>query len=111
MRWRMSPLSFGIVPLPGRDGSEGATCSRGAGCGVGVGTPVSFARSGLPDREALVGVERPRVDELALVGLAAQFLHRAREHVPVEHLLLARGFDGGERGLAPRLVVTRPERL
>src|SRR5215475_7484327 len=108
MKWRMSPLSFGIAPLPGRDGSEGATCSRAAGCGVGVGTPVSFAWSGLPDGEALVGVERPRVDELALVGLAPQFLHRPREHVPVEHLLLPRGLDGGERPLAPRLVVARP---
>src|ERR1700675_1395153 len=108
----MSPLSFGIAPLSGRACSGGATCRRDVGCEVFVGTPVSSClASGLPDGKALVGVERPRVDELALIGLPAQLLHRAGEHEPVQHLLLARRLDGGERCLAPGLVVAYAKRL
>src|SRR5262245_35203208 len=62
-------------------------------------------------REALVGVERPRLDEIALVGLAAQRLHGAGQHVPVEHLLLARGLDGVQGHRAPGGVITRAESL
>src|SRR6187455_2272742 len=112
MRCRMSPLSFGTAPLPGRECSGGATCRWGAGCEVFVGTRISSClASGLPDGKALVGVERPRVDELALVGLPAQLLHRPGEHEPVQHLLLTRRFDRGERRLAPGLVVARAARL
>src|SRR4026207_207467 len=111
MRWRMSPLSFGTAPLPGRECSGGATCRWGAGCEGFVGTPISSATSGLPAGKALVGVERPRVDELALVGLPAQLLHRPGKHEPVQHFLLARRLDGGERRLAPGLVVARAKRL
>ena len=83
-----------------------ATCS-GTWSRV-VGTPISSA---CEHREALVGVERPRLDEVALVGLAPQRLHGAGQHVPVEHLLLARRLDGGERASAPGLVVADAERL
>src|SRR5215475_12620383 len=67
--------------------------------------------SGLEQCEALVGVERPRLDEVALIGLAAELLHGADQHVPVEHLLLARGLDGLQGALAPGLVVAHAQRL
>src|SRR5712691_3872769 len=67
--------------------------------------------SGHERGEALVRVERPGLDEVALVRLAPQRLHGADQHVPVEHLLLARRLDGLERRLAPRLIVADAERL
>src|SRR5438105_360601 len=69
-------------------------------CGAGkpdAPTHRSNRRLRLEHGEALVGVERPRLDELALVGLAPQRLHRAGEHEPVEHLLLAGLLDRRQR--------------
>src|SRR5215470_1945691 len=67
--------------------------------------------SGLEQREALVGVERPRLDEVALIGLAAELLHGADQHVPIEHLLLPRALDGLQGPRAPCLVVSDAQRL
>src|SRR6266536_4412120 len=103
----MSPLSLGTPPLV--DGPS-AAWSR-VDWGVGVGTDASALLSGLEHGEALVRIERPRFDEITLVGLAAQLLHVSGQHVPVEHLLLSRSLDGSQRRLAPRLVVADPERL
>src|SRR2546427_8105607 len=102
----MSPLSLGTLPLvegPLVDGLS-AAWSR-VGWGVGVDTAASALLSGLEHGEALVRIERPCFDEIALVGLAAQLLHGPGQHVPVQHLLLSRGLDGSQRRLAPRLVV------
>src|SRR4026207_1723444 len=71
----------------------------------------SWSSSWLEPRETLVGVEDPRLDEVALVGLATERLHGAREHVPVEHLLLARRLDVRQRPRPPGVVVAAPERL
>src|SRR6266436_7914689 len=103
----MSPLSLGTPPLV--DGPS-AAWSRD-GWGLGVDTAASALRSGLEHGEALVRIERPRFDEIALVGLAAQLLHGPGQHVPVQHLLLPRSLDGSQGRLAPRLVVADPQRL
>src|SRR5712692_5561072 len=108
MRLRMSPWSFGTVT--GRGSAAGATCRRGVGCGLGV-TPASSDVLRLEQGEALVRVERPRLDEVALVGLATELLHGADERIPVQHLLLPGRLDVGERHLAPRLVVADAQRL
>src|SRR5258705_10598677 len=100
----MSPLSFGTPLL----GGASATSRRDVDWGVGGGTPIS---SGHERGEALVRVERPGLDEVALVRLAPQRLHGADPHVPVAHLLLARRFDGLARRLAPSLLVADAERL
>src|SRR5262245_11573219 len=107
----MSPWSLGTAPLPRRGSAGGARCKRGVGCGVvGVTAPSSRA-SRPPHGKALVRVERPRLDEVALVGLPAELLHCPGEAEPVEQLLLAGLLDVGERGAAPRLVVADAERL
>src|SRR4029453_12021418 len=67
--------------------------------------------SWLVHREALVGVEDPRLDEVAIIGLAPERLHGAGERVPVDHPLLPGFLDLGEGPRPPRLVVTPPERL
>src|SRR6185437_13349823 len=101
----MSPLRRAAPPE-----RVSATCRRGVEGEVGV-TPGSSRESGHERGEALVRVERPRLEEEARVGLPAERLHGAGEHVPVEHLLLARLLDRGEGRLAPRLVVADLERL
>src|SRR5579883_1841811 len=67
--------------------------------------------SGAEHGENLVGVEDPALHELTDVRLAPQRLHRACQHRPVQHLLLARFYETGERCLPPNVVAAAAQRL
>src|SRR5579864_133449 len=60
--------------------------------------------------EDLVGVAQPRFDKTSLRRFAAQLRHGAHQTEPVQQLLVAAGFDVGQRGLTPGVVVGLLER-
>jgi hypothetical protein len=68
-------------------------------------------RLGAPDREDLVRVAGPGLDEARFLRLAVELIHRAGQAVPVEQLVVAGLLDFGQRRLAPEGVVAFLQRL